>query len=112
MLVAGAQEVARPSSSSRPPRRCAAAQAARSASGHCATGRQRRMVPSATSVMPGLHAAATGPDAKDRSRVMSGSAGALGSGIEGNRRLFTLVAKELPYQLVLAGVQVEINLGG
>ncbi len=43
------------------------------------------------------------PDAKNRSRVMSGRAGALGAGIKRDRRLDILVAEELPYHFVFAG---------
>jgi len=62
--------------------------------------------------MLNLHATAAGPDAEDHSSEMSGRAGALGPGVEGDRRLDVLMAEELPYQLVFAGVPIEINLGG
>src|SRR5437879_4779298 len=70
------------------------------------------MGPSANSAMPGLHAKAAGPYLQNGSSVVSGRAGTLGPGVEGDRRLDVLMAEELPYQLVFAGVPIEINLGG
>src|SRR5215472_1316380 len=108
-LVAGAQEAARPSSSSRPPRRCAAAHAALSCSGQC-SGFMQRGTLADPSVTRDLRSKVSATNAENRLGVMTGRRCALGTGIKADRRLDVLMAEKLTHDFVLAGIMVQENL--